>query len=357
MLDSNKVGKNNGNKGFTASVVLHLVLLLMAFFYHYKADLTPPDPPLEKTYEIDIDIPEVKVRRKSNPPVVEKMPPPADENAETSNSTKANADAGESRPLNPVEQKVEKSDPKPPAAPVETKPTPPAPKTTPAPAPSRPTPPAPTPPAPTSRPTTQAPVVTKTSDANVEAPTKETPPSRPAPSTSPSTSTKPSGGSAPSTPTKPKETGTGTVGSPTGTGNKPQSQTDGDGRGKSDAGTGLGNGKGSDVTSGTGNKSDGTGEFDGNGSNSIFGRKVVKMNYRNMPLSVSGVINLKVCIDKAGSITFLEIMPGTTISDKKILRQALSAFRQDYIYAADPSATKEQCGKHKLTLQALNGFR
>jgi outer membrane biosynthesis protein TonB len=344
------------SRSFLNSLAIHSILLLFAFFFKLNADLTPPDPPIEKEFEIDIDIPEVRAKMRKPPrPKIEKL---EEMNAETSNSTKAEADKGESRPLNPEVQKVEVNDPKPPPAKVEPTPTPaPTPKPTPAPPAKAPT----TSPTPAPKPSTQSPVVTKESDVEVDAPKKEAPVTKPAPAPSPSTTSGNGGGkpssNPPSSPTTSPTSGKGTVGSTTGTGDKPQSNTDGNGKGKSDSGTGLGDGKGSDVTSGSGNTSDGTGEYDGSG-NGIFNRHPVYSNWRAFPLEQSGTVVMKVCINREGNVTFAEVMPATTIKDKSLLRRFVKAIR-GYKYAKKPSAPEEECGKftYKIDLSAVNKLR
>jgi outer membrane biosynthesis protein TonB len=356
-IDNNISNPKENTKSLLTSLAIHAILLLFAFFFTVTADLTPPDPPLEKDFEVNIDIPEVTQKIKKTPKVKVRE---SEDMAESSNSTKAEADKGESRPLNPEVQKVEVNDPKPPPAKVEPTPTPPAPTPAPTPKPI-PAPPAKAPSTPTTapKPSTQAPVVTKESDVEVEAPKKEAPPARPAPA--PSTPSTSSGGgkpsSTPSTPTSVPKPGAGTVGSPTGTGNKPQSNTDGNGRGKSDSGSGLGDGSGTDVTSGTGNSSDGTGAYDGSG-NGIFGRQPVFSNFKAFPFEQSGTVYMRVCINPEGNVTFAEILPATTITNKSTLRKFIKAIR-GYKYTRKPNAPDEECGKfsYKVDLSAINKLR
>jgi outer membrane biosynthesis protein TonB len=339
-MNSIAIQARNEQKGFTTSIVVHLLLLLMAFFYLFKTTLPDPDP--NKPYKVALDF-EMMQEIKHNPP--KKF---TDFDEESSNSTKANADKGESRPLNEEIQKVEQNDPKPPA-PIEAKPTPVEAKPTPAP-------PAPTPAPPVvSSKAEDVPVkateTKTTTETTKKTETSSTPP-KTAPTTTPSrtpTESKP----APNTTPAPK-TGSGTVGSTTGTGTKPQSQTDGNGQGKSDSGPGRGSDRGTDVTSGTGNSSDGTGEFDGSG-NGIFSRKVIYRNYGALPMTQSGTVIVKTCINREGSVTFAEILPGSTITDRNILKKTLQAAK-GYRYAPDKTAPKEQCGKLTITLD-INAFK
>jgi outer membrane biosynthesis protein TonB len=329
----------NKQRGVSTSIGVHLLLLLMAFFYYFHNTLPDPDP--DKPYKIDLDFQMVK-EIKHNPP--KKF---QDFDESTSNSTKSNADKGESRPLNPEVQKVEQNDPKPPAPTPDVKPTP-------APVPT------PTPPAPANTPVSSkvedTPVKVKETPKPVESP-KTTPAPRPAESTKPAppvSNPTPAPTRVPPTAPPTDKPGAGTVGSTTGTGDKPQSTTDGDGRGKSDSGPGRGSDKGPDVTSGYGNSSDGTGEFDGTG-NGIFNRRVIYRNVGALPMTVSGRVVVKTCINRDGNITYTEILPETTIKDRAVLKKVLLAVK-GYKYAPDKSADKEQCGKLSVTLD-INAFK
>jgi outer membrane biosynthesis protein TonB len=337
-----KFHSKNMPKGFVTSTIVHALLLLFAFFYTYSAEMPKLQDPLEQTFELDVDIPEVRVKRKIakvEPKIVD-----LEKDAETSNSTKADADKGESRPQNNEVQKVKVNDPRPPEAKVESRPVTPAPVVTPPAPAAKPSVPAPSTPTPSVKPSTQAPITVKESETKVSAPDRDPTPTKTTTSTSGPAPSRPSGGPVASTPTRSTNNGAGTVGSPTGTGSKPQSNTDGDGRGKSTSGTGLGSGVGSDVTSGTGNSSDGTGEFDGNGNSDIFGRALIKRNTKNLPVSIEGTFVLKVCVNRSGNVTFTEIMPGTTIGDKSVLKQCMVAAK-GYVWAASANAAAEQCGK------------
>jgi hypothetical protein len=133
------------------------------------------------------------------------------------------------------------------------------------------------------------------------------------------------------------------------------------GTGKSDSGTGAGASSGNDGDEGMGDSGDGTGEFDGSGDG-IFGRKVI---YRNIQAAInsakeSGRVVAKVCINRAGVPTYAEIDEmETTISDKSTLRNFLKAI-QGYRYEKDGSAAEEQCGRLAFTMdidtQAKNEF-
>ncbi|MFZ1523197.1 MAG: hypothetical protein WAT22_00160 [Saprospiraceae bacterium] len=147
---------------------------------------------------------------------------------------------------------------------------------------------------------------------------------------------------APST----KPTSSSTSGSTTGSSSKPSTVDGSGGPGKGDAGTGAGRDKGNDGNAGAGNVSEGTGEYDGSGDG-VFGRKVT---YRDLSatkaaISVSGRVVTKICINRAGNVTFVELIPTeTTIRDKNTLKLYLKAAR-GYKFQPDLSAPKEQCGK------------
>ena len=144
-----------------------------------------------------------------------------------------------------------------------------------------------------------------------------------------------------------------------GSGDGDPSLKDGDssGTGKGDRGTGRGSDEsGDDNDSGIGTGDHGEGEFDASGDG-IFGRKVI---YRDNSIlgaaSKSGTIVFKVCINREGNVSFLEIDEfRTTIEDPVLLRKALSAL-QKYKYEKDYTAPKEQCGNFKLKVNNFNGI-
>lgn len=144
-----------------------------------------------------------------------------------------------------------------------------------------------------------------------------------------------------------------TSGSTTGTSTTKPSTVDGKagGTGKGNEGTGAGRDKGNDGDAGSGNSSDGTGDYDGSGDG-VFGRKII---YRDLSatkaaVNVSGKVVTKVCINRAGLVTYVELLGSeTTIRDKEILRKYLTAAR-GYKFQPDLSAPKEQCGKLRFTV-------
>lgn len=139
-----------------------------------------------------------------------------------------------------------------------------------------------------------------------------------------------------------------TSGSTTGTSTSKPSTVDGKdgGAGKGNTGTGAGKDKGNDGDAGAGNASDGTGVYDGSGDG-VFGRKII---YRDMSAAksattVSGRVSVKVCINRAGLVTYVELNNSeTTIRDKQTLKNYLKAAR-GYKFQPDLTAPKEQCGK------------
>ncbi len=101
-----------------------------------------------------------------------------------------------------------------------------------------------------------------------------------------------------------------------------------------------------------GNTSDGTGAYDGSGDG-VFGRKII---YRDMSAAksattVSGKVSVKVCINRAGLVTYVELNnTETTIRDKQTLEIYLKAAR-GYKFQPDLTAPKEQCGKMSFKLE------
>jgi outer membrane biosynthesis protein TonB len=186
------------------------------------------------------------------------------------------------------------------------------------------------------------PVVTKDEVIETKTPIEESPVKvveKPKAPTSKPVPTKPS--SSPST--------SSTSGSTTGTSTSKPSTVNGKegGTGKGNTGTGAGKDKGDDGDAGVGNNtSDGTGAYDGSGDG-VFGRKIV---YRDKSAAkeattVSGKVSVKVCINRAGTVTYVELNNAeTTIRDKITLKKYLKA-AYGYKFQPDLSAPKEQCGK------------
>lgn len=315
--------KANRSRSMRVSVVFHTLLLLIAFLYYFQVEVKDPDP--DKPYRIFVEYTNFE---------------------ESSLSTYAHADVGESRPkseevelLAPkvlehvVEQHPELEVPKPV---VDIKPV--------------------TPPVPEVEETVveESPVVVVESaqdfenEKPIEVPMVKPTPTPPAPTPTPPAPT-------PSTPapTPPSTSGGNTGG--TAPGNNPASKTDGTGSGKSNTGTGPGSDSGPDKTSGKANGEDGSGAYDGSG-NGIFGRKVVKRNYADIPLTKSGKIAMKVCVDRSGNVTYVELLElETTIRDREILRKTLIAAK-GYKFEPDIKAPREECGKLNVILD-INAFK
>ena len=71
----------------------------------------------------------------------------------------------------------------------------------------------------------------------------------------------------------------------------------------------------------------------------------------------SGKIVFKVCINRRGTVSFIEIDEfKTTQKDVSILRAALNAL-QKYKYEPDFTAAKEQCGVYTVNVDNYKGIR
>lgn len=142
------------------------------------------------------------------------------------------------------------------------------------------------------------------------------------------------------------------------------SSTDGsaDGTGEGRSGTGRGNDEsGNDGDSGQGTGGAGTGKYDGSG-NGIFGRKVIKRNYKEV-LSVNfgnqqdKKIVAKVCINRAGNVSFAELLYAETTAqipagkDKQVLKGIYG-----YKYEPNRYAPQEECGKLTIILQNISAL-
>jgi len=81
---------------------------------------------------------------------------------------------------------------------------------------------------------------------------------------------------------------------------------------------------------------------------SLINRRII---YRDLSRiesfsTVSGTIGVKVCINRAGLVTYVELYPyETSITDKKTLKKYLKAVYNGYKFQPDLAAPKEQCGK------------
>ena len=149
-------------------------------------------------------------------------------------------------------------------------------------------------------------------------------------------------------------------GNPKGDPSNSDGTSEGTGEGRS--GTGRGNDKdGNDGDSGQGTGGAGTGKYDGSG-NGIFGRKVVKRNYKEV-LSVNfgnqqdKKIVTKVCINRAGNVSFAELLYAETTAeippgkDKQVLKGIYG-----YKYEPNRYAPEEECGKLTIILQNISAL-
>lgn len=322
--------QSNKTKSRIIAVLVHAVLLIFALFY-----TLPPavDHSIqeEPSYEMNLDLPAFRKIAPVTPPKT-KEPPLSEFNQESSNSRMSSDDEGvmrsksESAPneapmsrdpaSNSNPQVIDNTKPQV-ITPTKVDVKVPGPKVTP----------------------TNDDIVSSKEDSPVSAPesTKSSGSTKTGPTTT--SGTKASGSNLPgNSPTK---------GSTTGTSKNPPSTIDGPGgTGKGNTGTGAGMSTGTDGDGGYGNSSDGTGVYDGTG-NGVFGRKVV---YRDLSaakaaINASGKVVTKVCINRAGNVTYVELLASeTTLKDREGLKLYLKAAR-GYKFQPDPTAPKEQCGK------------
>lgn len=133
-----------------------------------------------------------------------------------------------------------------------------------------------------------------------------------------------------------------------------------DGTGKANSGDGDGSTSGDDGDEGLGDGGAGTGLYDGSGDG-IFGRRVIKRNNKELygKNMKTGRITFKICINRAGLVTYLELLEDeTTTRDKELLKSAANAFRK-YEYEPKRNGPKEECGKisFNLDLTGINKFK
>lgn len=140
------------------------------------------------------------------------------------------------------------------------------------------------------------------------------------------------------------------------------SVNDGDGTGKGGEGNdGLGDSTGDDDDSGIGSGGAGHGEYDDSG-NGVFGRRVIQRNIKEV-LDVGfenqegKLIVAKFCVNRAGKITYAEIIDDETNAiipfgrEKDVLRGIYG-----YKLEADLRAPKEECGKLKIRISKINAL-
>jgi len=149
-------------------------------------------------------------------------------------------------------------------------------------------------------------------------------------------------------------------GNPDGDPSRADGSKDGTGEGSKGTGDGADAG-GNDGDSGVGTGGAGTGQYDGTG-NGIFGRKVIKRNIDEV-LSAgfanqeNKLIVAKVCVNRAGNVTFGEILFDETtaeLSNKK----AKIVLRGLYGYKYEPknNAPEQECGKMKIRIKNISTF-
>jgi outer membrane biosynthesis protein TonB len=310
MYDTLALEQKNKNKGRTISFVIHVLLLLIAFLYYLPtAPLDEEEDKPPYAVKVDFTFQESSLSKLAHD----------DEGAQRAKSESA-----------PAEEKQEETPKEEVTKPEEIEVTKPAVVDVPKPDIKMPTPKV----IPTDNDviTTKAPVEEAPVKVSVPTPTTKTQPTK-------TTTTTSSGGK--------------TSGSTTGTSTTKPSTVDGKagGTGKGDSGTGAGKDKGNDGDAGMASGGDGTGDYDGSGDG-VFGRKII---YRDQSMikkavTISGKIAIKVCINRAGMVTYLELINSeTSVKDKATLRMYLQAAKT-YKFQPDLTASKEQCGKIKFTV-------
>jgi outer membrane biosynthesis protein TonB len=311
MYNTIALEEKNRNRGRVISFVIHALLLLLAFIYYLPAaemDLEDEKPPY--AIKVDFTFKESSMSKLAHD----------DEGAQRAKSESAPA---EEKPQETPKEEVTK--------PEEIEVTKPQVIDVPKPDIKLPT--------PVIIPRNDEVIITKAPAE--EAPIKVSEPTR----TSTSSPTKSSSSSVPSN----------TSGSTTGTSTSKPSTVDGKagGTGKGNEGTGAGRDKGNDGDAGSGNASDGTGAYDGSGDG-IFKRKIIYRDQSSIKkaVNVSGKIAVKVCINRGGMVTYLELLNSeTTVRDKPTLKMYLQAAKT-YKFQPDLSTNtpKEQCGKIKFNV-------
>lgn len=136
-------------------------------------------------------------------------------------------------------------------------------------------------------------------------------------------------------------------------------EEDGTGKGSAGTGDGMDGDSGNDGDSGTGDGGAGTGEYDGSGDG-IFGRKVIERDIKGLMgvINKSGKIVIKTCINRRGMVTNVQIMDDeTTITNRTTLKKALKAIR-NYKFEQRLDGPMEECGKLTISqdLSSINKF-
>jgi outer membrane biosynthesis protein TonB len=301
MYDSSIFEKRNEQKGKRVSFVVHILLLLIAFFYYLpKVDSAEMEDKPPYAIKLDLKFEESSLSKFAH-----------DDSGLKRAKSEAAPQQAETKQEEVKPEQIETTNPQ------EIK--------TPLPDIKMPT--------PVFTPTSD-PIYTSTVEDEAPVKAAEKPVYTPAPSPKPSTSSSPSTSS--------------TSGSTTGTSTSKPSSIEGNdnGTGKGDSGTGAGKDKGNDGDAGLGNSSDGLGEYDGSGDG-VFGRRVVYRDIKAVgeALNSSGTVAVKICVNRGGNVTYTEVIGReSTIKDNNTLKKFLKAAK-GYKVQLDLSAPKEQCGK------------
>ncbi len=350
-MDKSIAAKSTWNNSLNKSIAIHVFLLLIAWLLKLPSN---PEKNIDTQYAVTVNFQNIDFT-----------------NSKSSNSTKSKSTEGQQRPKSEAPKKIEASKPKKIEVPTV---TPPKPK--------------PTPPA--TKPTPTDPVLseTTTDESDIQAIEEEIEVDDPEPEFIPEASPEPVPSTEPvvlnpelpsiediigdiddepidvaeETDIFAEEEGDDqdSEAAQDGSSDGDPSIKDGDdaGTGKGDTGSGKGNdNEGDDNDSGIGTGDHGEGEFDASGDG-IFGRKVIYRDPSMIALasSKSGQIVFKVCINRRGSVSFIEIDDfKTTIDDVSLLRKALDALHK-YKYEVDYTAAKEQCGAYTLKVDNYKGF-
>ncbi len=73
-------------------------------------------------------------------------------------------------------------------------------------------------------------------------------------------------------------------------------------------------------------------------------RKVTYKNFKALPMTASGTVVLKVCVNREGIPIYTEYLKQSTITNRDVIKKCLTAAK-GYRYEPSISAPKEQCGK------------
>lgn len=324
--------KRDKNKARNTSIVIHLLLLLIAFFYFWTMDI--PAPPKEYSKAIVVDM-TVK---------------------ESSLSKYAHADAGKKKAKTESTKKIETKKPKPIVTPPKPKVVVPVPKPTVD----------PTPTDPIVSPTTveDSPIEAVEEEIDIEIPEEEVIPEIIEEEPEEEVITEEDIEELLEEELEGEEEAleetqnSGTSGD--GGNDNTDSSIEGDGgTGEASSGDGDGASSGDDGDEGVGDAGSGTGDYDGSGDG-VFGRKIVKRNWRGLfkggnQSSGEGKIAVKICVNQSGDVNYTEILfDETTETNRQKLKQALEAAK-GYKVQEDYQAPKEQCGKlvFNLNINAL----